>query len=120
MARGRKQPADESANGTTVAEQPAPETRETNGGTIIKIFSYPVSKDTSVQALVKERVVNLQNGNSFTAHEITCQKLWTTPTGEQKSLFTYRPSECYALVHAITRAEQFVLDLREESEPCPL
>lgn len=104
---------------TTVAEQPAPQ-ENGNGGKVIRVFSYPVSKDTSVQALVKERIVNLQNGNTFTAHEVTTQKVWTTPTGEQKTLFTYRASECYALVHAIEKATQFVLDLREESEPCPL
>lgn len=124
MARGRKQAAeDPHANGTTVAEQPAPEAKaETNGnhGVVIKTFSYPVSKDTSVQALVKERIVNLQNGNTFTAHEVCVQKIWNTPTGEQKSLFTYRCSELYALQHAIARAESFILDLREESEPCPL
>ena len=121
MAKSKKQ----ETNGA-VAEQPAPqETKaESNGngnhGVVIRTFSYPVSKDTSVQAIVKERTMQLQNGGTFTAHEVCTQKVWVTPTGEQKSLFTYRCSELYALAHAISRAEQFILDLREENQDCPL
>lgn len=121
MASTRKKPVEEPAtNGTTVAEQPAPqEPANGNGGKVIRVFSYPVSKDTCVQAQVHERTVALKNGQSFVTHEVTTNKLWTTATGEKKELYTFRVSELYALLHAIERAQKFCLDLREEDD-CPL
>lgn len=99
---------------------PGPTVASGNGnrGTIVRTFSYPVSLDTWVQALVSERVVTLKDQSTFLSHEVTTRKLWRTQTGEDKALYTYRCSELYALLHAIKKAEEWILDQRASND-CP-
>ncbi len=115
---GKKKPE---TNGTAVVEQPEvqvapPPAEPKNNGVVIRVFSYPVKEDTVIQALVHETLVTKRDGSQFVAHGVTTQKVWTTATGDKKSLYTFRCSELYALQHAISRAEAYILDLREDNE----
>src|SRR5689334_13127929 len=71
----------------------------------VQVFSYPVAKSTWIQAAVWERVVKLNDGNSFTTHEVSVSKRWKNEqTGEWKTLHSFRGSELYALDHAVREA----------------
>jgi hypothetical protein len=121
MAKPRKKP-DEPAKVEQTAEQPVAVAEQPepvangNGSHVVKRFTYPVSKDTWVEAQVHERPVVLRDNTTFLSHEVTTRKVWLNPHGEEKSLFTFRASELYALQHAIRRAEEFILDLRRVEE----
>ena len=70
-------PAQPEVNGTPHQEVPPQSDTngtDTNGNKPIMVFSYPVAKDTYVQASVWERVVTLKDGDSFTTHEVSCRK----------------------------------------------
>lgn len=97
----------------TAEPQPAP-----NGsGTVVQTFTYPVSKDTHVQAVVIEKVIPLRDQTTFIAHEVRLQKLWVNDKGEEKTLYGFRPSELYACAHAIQAAERYILELRRVETP---
>jgi len=124
MAKKKTAEAEAPANGAPVQEappvtEPASDTNgnsETNGNKPIMVFSYPVAKDTYVQASVWERTVTLKSGDIFTTHEVSCRKRYKQ--GEEwKSAHSFRCSELYALAHAIAKAEAYILDLRGDN--CP-
>jgi len=103
-------------NGTPQPEVPPQSDTNGEGNKPIMLFSYPVARDTYVQASIWERVVTLKDGNSFVTHEVSVRKRYKQ--GEEwKSAHSFRVSELYALAHAVAKAEAYILDLRHDKIP---
>lgn len=100
-------------------EAPVQAEPEQNGGKKmpLKTWTFPVGKDTWIQASVWDRIVELANGDSFVTHDIRVQKRFRDarerdPEKQWKTLHSYRVSELFTLQHAINKAGDFVLALR--------
>lgn len=86
----------------------------------VKVFSYMVARDTYVLASVWDRVVTLADGASFTTHDVSVRKRYRDPqSGEWKSLYSFRGSEIYAVLHALTQASAWILEARAAANNCP-
>jgi hypothetical protein len=86
----------------------------------VQVFSYMVARDTYVQASVWDRAVTLADGATFTAHDVTVRKRYRDPqSGEWKSLHSFRGSEIYAVLHALSQASGWILEARASATSCP-
>ncbi len=86
----------------------------------VHVFSYMVARDTFVQASVWDRAVTLADGSTFTAHDVTVRKRYRDPqSGEWKSLHSFRGSEIYAVLHALSQASAWILEARASATSCP-
>src|SRR5207237_342330 len=63
-------------NGTSSPDPaPPPENGNGNGGQKpLKVFSYPVARDTYVQATIWERTITMKGGESYVTQEVTVRK----------------------------------------------
>jgi len=86
----------------------------------IHVLGYLVAKDTFVQASIWDRLVTLGDGSTFMAHDVSVRKRYRDPqSGEWKSLHTFRGSELYAVLHALTQASAWILEARASMQSCP-
>ncbi len=86
----------------------------------VKGFSYAVGKDTYVMASVWDRLVQLPDGTSFTAYDISVRKRYKDrQSGEMKTLYSFHSAEVYAVVHALQQATAWVLEARAAAQGCP-
>ena len=86
----------------------------------VKVFSYMVARDTYVQASIWDRAVTLADGSTFTAHDVSVRKRYRdAQSGEWKSLHSFRGSEIYAVLHALTQGSAWILEVRASANSCP-
>lgn len=86
----------------------------------VKVFSYMVARDTYVLASVWDRVVTLADGSTFTVHDASVRKRYRDQqSGEWKSLYSFRGSEIYAVLHALAQANAWILEARAAANNCP-
>lgn len=129
--RRGKPPPDEPVNGTAPTEGDASESGsgdaaepEANGSPDeprrpVHVVSYLVSRDTFVQASVWARVVQLSDGATFTTHDVSLRKRYKDASGEWQSCYSFRGSELYAVAHAVTQANAWILETRAAHSDCP-
>src|SRR5690242_2781205 len=112
--RGKAAPEEPATNPPPGEGRPVPEP-SVNGEAQrepARVLSYPVARDTQVQATVWERLVTLPDGAEFLAHDVSISKRYKTAEGEWKTTHSFRGSELYALAHAVSQAAAFVLEAR--------
>jgi hypothetical protein len=86
----------------------------------VQVFSYLVSRDTYIQASIWDRVVTLSDGTEFTAHDVTVRKRYRDARdGDWKTLYSFRGSEIYAVLHALSQASAWILEARASASSCP-
>jgi hypothetical protein len=113
--------ADPPQDATTPPSEPP---SDTNGSVSdrkpVKVFSYMVARDTYVLASIWDRVVTLADGATFTAHDVSVRKRYRDQqSGEWKSLYSFRGSEIYAVLHALAQASAWILEARVTANGCP-
>jgi len=86
----------------------------------VHVLSYLVSKDTYVQASIWDRTVSLADGSTFVTHDVSVRKRYReSQSGEWKSLYSFRGSEIYAVLHALAQASAWILEARVSAQSCP-
>ncbi|MFL5328573.1 MAG: hypothetical protein ACJ8C4_06630 [Gemmataceae bacterium] len=84
----------------------------------VHVISYLVARDAFIQASIWKRIVQLQDGNEFTAHDVSLRKRYKDSNGEWQSCYSFRGSELYAVAHAVERANAWILEERALRD-CP-
>jgi hypothetical protein len=128
--RRNRPPPDEVTDGTVPAEGDASEVNgsgpmptETNGTgdeprKPAHVLSYLVARDTYVQASIWQRTVTLADGTAFTAHDVSLRKRCKNASGDWQSYYSFRGSELYAVAHAVSQANAWILETRAAND-CP-
>lgn len=84
----------------------------------VKTLTYLIGRDTYAQVSIWDRQVNLRDGRSFTAFDISLRKRYRA-NGEWKSLYSWNASEVYALIHGLNQATAWVTQMRAAEAECP-
>jgi hypothetical protein len=85
----------------------------------VHVVSYLVARDTFIQASIWSRLVKLQDGTEFIAHDVSLRKCFKDGAGEWQSYYSFRGSELYAVAHAVSQANAWILDTRANHSDCP-
>lgn len=86
----------------------------------VRVLSYLVAKDAFVQASIWERTVTLGDGTTFLTHDVSVRKRYRDAVnGEWKSLYSFRGSEIYAVLHALSQSSAWILEARAAAHSCP-
>jgi hypothetical protein len=84
----------------------------------VHVLSYLVARDAYVQASIWARTVRLADGTEFTAHDVSLRKRYKDGAGEWQSAYSFRGSELYAVAHAVSQANAWILETRAVTD-CP-
>jgi hypothetical protein len=105
---------------TCPSESPPSDTNGNGERKPAKVFSYLVSRDTYVQASIWERVVKVTDGSEFLTHDVTLRKRYRdVKDGDWKTLYSFRGSEIYAVLHGLAQASSWILEARANATSCP-
>lgn len=86
----------------------------------VRVISCLVAKDTYVQASIWDRLVTLGDGMTFLTHDVSVRKRFRDmQSGEWKTLYSFRGSEVYAVLHALSQASAWILEARSAAHSCP-
>ncbi len=84
----------------------------------VHVMSYLVARDTFIQASIWARQVTLADGTGYTTHDVSLRKRVRGDDDEWMSYYSFRGSELYAVAHAVSQANAWILERRAAND-CP-
>ena len=113
-------------DGAAVAEPEAPQAPPepgTNGNgngandrKPMKVFSFQVGENSYIQASIWGREGTRRDGQTFSTFDVTVRKRYRNQRDEWASAYSYAPSELYVVIHAMTKASEYITELRATND----